>query len=66
VTVKSSEARIQIKNEDETNMNNETKTEFDQNAPVEIDGTELETIAASLRVRSGLQVGAAHSLIPCL
>ena len=43
-------------------MNNETKTEFDQNAPVEIDETELETIAASLRVRSRVQAG----LSPCI
>jgi hypothetical protein len=45
-----------------TNINNETKTEFDQNAVVEIDETELETIAASLRVRSGLQAG----IQPCI
>ena len=47
-------------------MNNETKTELDQHAVVEIDETDLETIAATLRVRSGLQAGAARSLIPCL
>ena len=43
-------------------MNNETKTEFDQNAVVEIDETDLDTIVASLRVRSGLQAG----LLPCI
>src|SRR6266511_2070410 len=51
---------------DNTNMNNETKTEFNQNAEVEINEIELETIAASLRVRSGLQAGLARSIQPCL
>ena len=60
--MKSSEARIQIKNEDDTSMNNETKTALDQNTVVEIDETELEAITASLRVRSGLQAG----LLPCV
>ena len=43
-------------------MNNETKTGFDPNAAIEIEDTELETIAAALRVRSGLRAG----LLPCV
>ena len=42
-------------------MNNETKTEFDRKA-IEIEQTELETVADALRVRSGLLAG----LSPCL
>ena len=36
--------------------------EFDRDVAVEIEKTELESIAAALRVSSGLQAG----LIPCL
>jgi hypothetical protein len=39
-------------------MNNETKKEFDAFEQPEIDGMELETIAATLPVRTNLRAGA--------
>ena len=47
--------------------NNKMKTEsnmkeFTRNAVVEIEKTELESVAAAMRVSSGLQAG----LIPCV
>jgi hypothetical protein len=47
-------------------MNNQSKPEFDPNAVVEIEETELEAIAEALRVRSGLQAGVKRGLQPCL
>jgi hypothetical protein len=53
---------------DKTNMNNETKNDFDQDPVIGIGEAELETIAAALRVRSGLQAGLGSTcpIIPCL
>jgi hypothetical protein len=43
-------------------MNYETKDQLDQNVAVEIEETELETIATAMQVRSGIRAG----LAPCL
>jgi hypothetical protein len=42
---------------DNTTMNNETNNPIDRNAEVEIDETELETLAAGLPVHSGVRGG---------
>ena len=46
-------------------MNDETKTNIEIEPAAEIEGTELETIADALRVRSGVTAGA-RPLSPCL
>ena len=43
-------------------MNYGTKEQFGQNAAVELDETELETITASMHVRTGIRAG----LLPCI
>jgi hypothetical protein len=42
-------------------MNNQSNNPIDQSAEVEIDVTELETLAAGLQVHSGLRGG----IVPC-
>jgi hypothetical protein len=42
-------------------MNNELRTPIDQNAEVEIDAIELETLAAGLPIHSSVRGG----IIPC-
>ena len=43
-------------------MNHETNEQLEANLAVELEETELETIAAALQVRSGIRAG----LLPCL
>jgi hypothetical protein len=45
-------------------MNYETNEQLDRNVAAEIDETELETVAAGMKVRTGIRAG--HALIPCL
>jgi hypothetical protein len=45
-------------------MNNEPNNTLDRNAAIEIEQTELETIAATLQVRSGLRAG--RAIQPCI
>ena len=47
-------------------MNNEAKNEFDQTVAVEIEETELKTLAAAMLVRSGLQAGSSRTIQPCI
>jgi hypothetical protein len=44
-------------------LNHETNGEFDQSEVIEIEETELETIVATLPIRSGLKAG---TIQPCL
>jgi len=46
-------------------MNHETKTNIEIEAAAEIEGTELESIADALRVRSGVTAGA-RTIQPCI
>ena len=45
-------------------MNYETTEQPDRNVAAEIDETELEAIAAGMKVRTGIRAG--HALQPCL
>jgi hypothetical protein len=45
-------------------MERETNEQLGRNVAAEIDETELETVAAGMKVRTGIRAG--HAIQPCL